>query len=849
LSAVLPIDAHLSEIVRSLERAPNLVLVAEPGAGKTTRVPPALLRSAFMQAGQLLVLEPRRIAARMAARRVASELGESVGKTCGYIVRFERQVSRETRIVFLTEALLTRRLIEDPRLRGVSAVILDELHERSLHTDMALALLRRLQQRERPDLRIIAMSATLDAERVATFLASDVMRVSGRAFPVEIEHLERPDERKLEEQVAVALRKLCLRGLLGDVLVFLPGAAEIRRAEESCAAIAASFELSLCMLHGDLPPAEQDRAVANSTQRKLILSTNIAESSLTIEGVAHVIDSGLARVAGHSPWSGLATLSTAKVSQASATQRAGRAGRVREGTCLRLYTKHDHDARPRFDTPEIVKSDLAEALLFVRSILGASDETLDWLDAPPKAAAEAAHTLLLRLGALESTGALTALGTRLLAMPAHPRIGRFVVAAAERGFHEEGATIAALLGERDVRLSARQSFAGARRGKAAHDDVGTSDLLARFEAFDALGSDFSAQNCRRHELDFQQVRSAARSRDAFLNAIRNVERKHDGEDFETAIRLATLFAFPDRVGRRRNANKRDFVLSGGGSAELSEASVVKEAEFIVAVEADERGKSAAVIRAASAIEAEWLLEHFADFVREAKTVRFAAESERVETSEQIAYDALVLDETRSGRATGPEVSACLAEAARRLAAAAPWDVDSVEQYRLRTIFAHQHDVRVTPLDEEHLLEALRAHCAGKTSFAELRAEPFERVLPQLLEPQVRALVDKLAPAALRLPSGRELRIRYEADRPPWVQSRLQDFFGLRDGPRVADGKVAVVLHLLAPNQRPVQVSTDLSGFWARHYAGIRKELMRRYPRHSWPEDPLTAEPPSPHKRR
>jgi ATP-dependent helicase HrpB len=843
----LPIDAHLDAIVRSLESACNLVLVAEPGAGKTTRVPSALLRGSFARTGQVLVLEPRRIAARMAARRVASELGEPVGKTCGYIVRFERQVSRDTRIVFLTEALLTRRLMEDPSLRGVSAVVLDELHERSLHTDMALALLRRLQQRARKDLRIIAMSATLDAERVATFLGSEVTRIAGRSFPVEVEHLDRPDERKLEEQVAIAVRKLCLRGLQGDVLVFLPGAAEIRRAEEACAQVAQSFNLSLCMLHGDLPPAEQDRAIASSMQRKVILSTNIAESSLTIEGVAHVVDSGLARVAGHSPWSGLASLTTAKISQASATQRMGRAGRVRAGTCLRLYTKHDHDARPRFDTPEIVKSDLAETLLFVRSILGSSKEELNWLDEPPKAAVEAAHALLLRLGAVATSGELTPLGTRLLAMPAHPRIGRFVVAAAQLGYHEEGATIAALLGERDVRLSARQSFGN--RAKSAHDDVGTSDLLARFYAFDALGSDLSAQNCRRHELDAQQVRTAARSRDAFMSALRNVERSGESEEFETAIRLATLFAFPDRVGRRRAVHKRDFVLSAGGSAELSEASVVKEAELIVAVEADERGKSAAVIRTASAIEPEWLLEHFAEFVRELKTVRFQAESERVETSEQLVYDALVLDETRRGRATGPEVSACLAEAALRKGAAAPWDVDKVEQYRLRTKFAHAHDARVTPLDEAHLLEAVQAHCEHKTSFAELRAEPLERVLPTLLDAKVRALVETLAPVSLRLPSGRELPIHYEVDRPPWVASRLQDFFGLREGPRVAAGKVPVVLHLLAPNQRPVQVTTDLSGFWARHYAGIRKELMRRYPRHSWPDDPLTALPPAPNKRR
>ncbi len=822
------------------------MLVAEPGAGKTTRLPPALLEGSFAREGQVLVLEPRRIAARMAARRIASERGQRVGDETGYVVRFERVVSARTRVLFLTEALLTRRLLEDPELRGVSVVVLDEFHERSLHTDLALSLLTRLSRTTRPDLRLVVMSATLDAERVSTFLDAPVVRVPGRTFPVHVEHLERPDERRLEEQVAAAVRKLCVRGLSGDVLVFLPGAAEIRRAQEACSEVQKTFDLDVVMLHGDLPAAEQDRAVSPGKRHKVILSTNIAETSLTLEGVVAVVDSGLARVAGHSPWSGLPTLVTAKVSQASATQRAGRAGRVREGVCLRLYTKADHDARPRFDVPEILRSDLTETELVLRAALGPEVDTLPFLEPPPAAAKQAADQLLLRLGAVDDGAALSVLGRRMLDMPVHPRVSRLALALAERGFGEEGATLAALLGERDVRLGQRTSF---REGAAKHDEVGSSDLLARLDAFEALGSDTSAQNAKRHGLDPAQVRVVSRTVEQLRRHLQGVPRSISEPDFETAVRVSTLLAFPDRVGKRRTAHGDDVVLSGGGSARLAESSVVKEASLLVAVEADERGKSGAVIRTASAIEPEWLLEHFAEHIRETRSVTFDTASERVQVAQQIAYDALVLDESRSLGARGDDVSACLADAALRAGAAAPWDVDALEQWKRRILFASQHDARVSPLDEAKLLAALRAHCHGKLSFAELRAEPFEHVLPELLGPDVRARVEGLAPRKWRMPSGRELSVHYEPDRPPWIASRLQDFFGMQRGPSLVDGKVPLVLHLLAPNQRPVQVTTDLPGFWDRHYPGIRKELMRRYPRHSWPEDPRTALPPEPRGRR
>ena len=841
--APLPIDPFLPAIVEGLSKRPNLVLVAEPGAGKTTRLPAALIDAPFAdRGGQVLVLEPRRLAARMAARRIASELGERVGDRVGYVVRFERELSERTRAVFLTEALLTRRFLEEPSLAGVSCVVLDEFHERSLHTDLGLALLREVQLRTRPDLRIVVMSATLDAEKVATFLDAPIVRVPGRTHPVEITHLERPDERPLEEQVRAAVRKLCVRKLDGDVLVFLPGAGEIRRAEAALQETAATFDLEIALLHGDLPPAQQDRAVERGRKPKVVLSTNIAETSLTLEGVVAVIDSGLARVAGHSPWSGLATLGTQKISQASAIQRAGRAGRVRPGECFRLYTKGDFEGRPRFDVPELAKSDLCSVELVLRA-LHEGEPTLAWLEPPPAAARAHAVELLGRLGALSPSGGLSELGRELLSMPIHPRLGRLALALAERGYSEEGATIAALLGERDIRLGQRTSFGGARR---AHDQVGESDLLARLEAFEALGGDLGS--ARRHDLDPGAVRAVARTKEQLARALRRTTRLYD-EPFERAVGVAALLAYPDRVGRRRARHGSDIVLSSGGSASLSEASVVKEAEFLVAVEAEQRPRVGNVIHAASAIEPEWLLEHFPERVKSERSVRFQPKEERVESSESMTYDGLILDETRRGAEAGEESARALSQAALARGAAAPWDVEAVERLGLRLSVAASLDGRFAPLDTAAIEEALVAHCLDKTSFEELSRDPFEHALAGRLDGALRARLEQLAPSQIKLPSGRELKVHYEHDRPPWVASRLQDFFGSLDGPRLGDGKTPLVLHLLAPNQRPVQVTTDLKGFWDRHYPAIRKELMRRYPRHSWPEDPRTAAPPPPAQRR
>ncbi|MET0284786.1 MAG: ATP-dependent helicase HrpB [Polyangiales bacterium] len=823
----LPIDAYLPGITASLGKQPNLVLVAEPGAGKTTRLPAALLDAPFTRGGQVLVLEPRRLAARMAARRIASELGEEVGERVGYAVRFERKVSARTRVVFLTEALLTRRLLDDPALQGVSCVVLDEFHERSLHTDLGLALLRALQLRARPELRIVVMSATLDAERVSAYLDAPIVNVPGRTFPVAVTHLDKPDDRRLEEQVAGAVRRLCVNKLDGDVLVFLPGAAEIRRCEQSCAPLVEAFGVELATLHGDLPPGQQDRAVSPGKpgRPKIVLSTNIAETSLTLEGVVAVVDSGLARIAGHSPWSGLSTLSTGKISQASAVQRAGRAGRVRAGQCVRLYTKPDFDTRARFDTPELAKSDLCSVELTLRSLFDGAP-TLAWFEPPPEAASAHAIELLERLGALEGAR-LSSLGRAMLGLPVHPRLARVGLALCERGFVAEAALLVALLSERDVRLGQR-AFSSSRK----HDQVGESDLLARLDAIESVHST-NADTLRRHDLDPGAVQAVFRTRDQLARAFASIPRTID-EPFDRAVLVSTLLGFPDRVGKRRTANGADIVLSGGGSAALAPSSVVKEAELVVAVEAEERGRGAQV-HAASAVEADWLLEYFPDRVRSERTVSFAGE--RIEVSEALMYDALVLDASKGKATPSPDVAQALAKAALARAAAAPWDVDAVEDIRRRVSFAIGHGLKGEPLDVE---AALIEHCADKVSFDDLRADPFEHALARMLDMQ---RVNELAPSRVRLAQGRELKVHYELDRPPWIESRLQDFFGLLDGPRI--GGEPLVLHLLAPNQRPVQVSTDLRGFWDRHYASVRKELMRRYPRHSWPEDPRTAKPPEP----
>lgn len=767
----LPIDALIPETLASLERTPSLLIEAEPGAGKTTRVPPALLA---IVSGDVLVLEPRRIAARLAARRVAWEMNEELGGTVGYQVRFERVAGPRTRLHFLTEGVLTRRLISDPELRGVSAVVLDEFHERHLESDLALALLKRLQQR-RPELRIVVMSATLEAATVAQFLDDcPVLSSTGRLFDLSVEYTPYSPA-PLHDQVRDAMERELRAGQTGEILVFLPGAAEIRRSARSCESLAREFNRIVLPLHGDLPPSQQDRAVAPSSLPRIILSTNVAESSITIEGVSSVIDSGLARIATYSPWTGLPALTIGRVSKASARQRAGRAARTGPGRVVRLYTQTDYQARADFDAPEILRSDLAQLCLALRA-MGIDDPSeIEWLDTPPEPAVQSAERLL---DLLMTSGEDA---RRLMRLPLHPRLSRAIGDAMDRGVGRAACVTAALLSSRER--------------------IERNDVL---EAIDApLG-----------DMTLQQLRHLLR----LVKPTRPL--KHDDD----ALLQALLMGFPDRVAQRKAGNQ--VILANGAGAEI----VGQPPSFplMLALDAEHRSeRPLPQVRLVARIEPEWLLDHFPEHIRDESALIWNRQADRVDAVNRLVYKSLVLQESVSA---APDIGAAgrlLAEKALEAGIGRFVDDAALGDFLGRLEFAG--------IELPEIPVNFMEFCRGYRSFAELKnaSSHFIEWLEERLDGR---RLRENAPRTLRLKSGRQVKIHYECAKTPWIASRLQDFFGMDESPRIGPKHTPVVVHLLAPNQRPVQTTTDLAGFWTRLYPQVRRELMRRYPRHAWPEN-------------
>ena len=790
----LPIDPMLGAIVEAVEHNPITLLEAEPGAGKTTRVPAALLRYGY---SGIYVLEPRRLAARLAACRVAEELNEPLGQSVGYQVRFEEVGSRQSRLWFVTEGVLTRKLLSDPALRQAQVVVLDEFHERHLDTDLALALLRKLQNR-RPELKLLIMSATLGGDDLSAKLGgAPVLRAPGRMFPVTVRyrpHSAAPLEARTAEAISVGLNET-----EGHILVFLPGAAEIRAAAQACDSMARAAGALITPLHGDLPPEDQDRAVAPSKQRKIILSTNVAESSVTVEGVCAVVDSGLARVATYSSWSGFTRLRVEKVSRASVTQRAGRAGRTAPGMAIRLFTEEDFRRRPEHLAPELLRSDLAQVTLQL-SAIGFRWADLDWLDEPSQATREEAVDALRRLAALTEVGELTTTGRNMSQLPLHPRLSRFFLEAAERGVPEGAATVAALLSEGRYRLDE-----GAKRRH-------TSDIEALLES----------------NLSFQ----ARRLSQQLLRSVPKPARR--AASVEHALEKALLVAYSDRVARRRGET---LLISTGTSAKLDRASVV-ESEFLLALDIEDCSEMrTALVRLASPIEADWLLDLFPDRVATRELMEWNREAERVEQASALVYDKLVIHETRRPAVDAEAAAALLSQKAMEAGIERFVDAEELNRFLHRVQFAAQHSklIHVPPGLVE---QALRALSYGLKSFSELRPAASDGGLVACLESMLPMReVNDIAPEFVQLPSGRRARIHYIEGQPPWVASRLQDFFGMKNTPAVARGSVALVVHLLAPNQRPVQMTTDLASFWNNLYPQLRRELSRRYPKHAWPERP------------
>ncbi len=788
------------------------MLTAEPGAGKTTRVPRALLETGLLGNGECWILEPRRLAARLAATRVASELGEPLGGIVGYAVRFESKVSKATRLRFVTEGLLLRRLQSDPGLKGIAAVVLDEFHERHLHTDLALTLLRRLQKASRPDLKLVVMSATLDAAPVAAFLDAPILSSEGRAFPIELRHAAKEDAQPLHERVAEAVQQL--HPMDGHTLVFLPGAAEIRASARALEAPAARLGLRVLPLHGELSAEAQQEAISPSERPKVILSTNVAESSVTLEGVVAVVDSGLAREARHSPWSGLSSLATVRISQARCVQRAGRAGRTGPGLCVRLFTEADFRARTAFDAPELHRADLAEALLGLHALGIADPSALEWFDTPPESALKGAEKLLRQLGALDANGAMTTLGRRMVDLPLHPRLARLVLAGEAEGIADTARLAAALLESGD--LAARANLDRREGGGASLP----CDLLPRLDAYrEAEAADFHAGALRAASLDPGTVHRARLARRSLGDA------KDTSSDSETALRRALLLAYPDRVASRGEG--RSVRMCEGGGAVLDPSSRVK-ADLLLALDADAKGNSVS-IRLASALEPEWLLEAFPDRLREEDAFDFNEAKGRVERASGLWYGEACLDATRKAAEPGDEAAAAmLAERFLRK----PSEAFAALLDRLAYLARARPELGLPERD------ALRARLAqrgalGVSTLKELEALDWSWAFGEAFGPDLARKADQLAPAFVQLPK-RRVQVNYGGER-PWIESRLQDFLGMKEGPSVAGQPL--VLHLLAPNYRAVQVTTDLAGFWHKAYQELRPALSRRYPRHLWPEKP------------
>jgi ATP-dependent helicase HrpB len=871
----LPIDAHIPQIVSTLRSAGALALTAPPGSGKTTRIPRALFDAGFSENGEILVLEPRRLAARLAAARVAEEMGEDPGGVVGYSIRFENVSGPKTRIRFLTEAILTRRLSGDPALSGVSVVILDEFHERHIETDIGLALVRRAMK-DNQRLKLLVMSATLDADPVAAYLGgAPIISLSEAPHELAFEYEEKPDARPLQEKIRSGFLRLFRSGIQGDILVFLPGAAEIRRAAEALGPPAESAGFTISLLHGNLPAREQRLALRPGDKPKVILSTNVAETSVTIPGIAAVIGSGLARVAGYSAWSGFPTLATAKISKSSATQRAGRAGRTQAGIVLRLYSRADYNARPQRDTPEILRSDLAETALLMHGAGIRDLGKFDWFEAPPGAALEQAENLLRRLGATDDGGCLTETGRRMLALPAHPRLSRLMLEGEKLNVAKESRLMAALIAERDIRLSSRARMGEAFNGSARRNS-GFSDPLELMDCFyEAEAAGFDAGRLLRMNLDpgaVHTVRQTARQFEARADHSRvaGAQKKQHalkgrsviaqgnalgrsviaqgnapGEN-EEALRMAILAAFPDRVAKRRAAGERELLLAKGGAARLLPSSIVDEPMFLVAVDIEEKKDAGAFrtaqtaktadIRLASAIEIEWLAEFFPEKLVETAELRWNAAAGRVDETRRALYEAITLEETVRPAPPSDETSRILAEAVRTRGIERLPGYETLETFRLRlNLVAETFPEEGWPrIGEDEIQEGVRDMCRGRRSFIEAESVSLKDVLMEKLTEKQRARLDREAPERVTLTAKRSVKINYETGRPPWIESRLQDFFGMTETPRICSGRVPLTVHLLAPNRRAVQVTQDISGFWERHYPAIRRELMRRYPKHVWP---------------
>jgi ATP-dependent helicase HrpB len=837
----LPIYELEHDIIAALTEGSRLVLQAPTGSGKSTQTPQILLDAGLASAGEIVVLQPRRLAARMLAARVASERNTHLGDEVGYQIRFDKVTSARTRIRFVTEGVLLRQMLDDLSLRGIAAILFDEFHERHLYGDITLARALGIQESTRPDLRIVVMSATLDAAKVEQYLAPcAVLSSRGRTHPVEIDYLDAPfrtDEHSIWE-MAVAELELAAPKLDGDVLIFMPGAYEINRTIEEIRSSSIGREFLALPLHGDLPPRDQDAAVAPADRTKVIVSTNVAETSLTIEGVTLVIDSGLARIARFDPHRGINTLLIEKISQASADQRAGRAGRTAPGRCIRLWTEREHHLRPAQELPEIKRLDLAEIVLTLKASGVANVRGFRWLEPPDPVALERAETLLTDLGALEPGGNITPIGRRMLAFPVHPRYARMFLAAHELGCVRAIALVAALTQGRMLLRRPEGRAMTHDRAEILGETAG-SDFFILMRAWQlAVRND--GLRCRKLGINMGAAQEAARLRDQFLQIAEKekLDLSRD-EPTEEAIQRCLLVGFSDQLAVRLDTGTLRCALVHGRRGLLARESVVQESHLLVASEVREiergGGDVEVLLTLATAVREEWLREMLPHDFSEKVDPRLDPAQRRVIGFHETRFRDLILRSEQTDDVSDDAAARILAEAV--IAGEFPlkaWD-HAVDQWIERVNCAADWfpDYQIPPLTGDDRRAIIEQVCYGARSYREIKDRAVWPAVKSWLSPAQQAAVEHLAPERITLPNGRKAKVAYARNAPPTIAVRIQDLYGVSESLAIGDGRVPLVIQVLAPNHRPVQITQNLATFWRESYPKLKLELQRKYPKHEW----------------
>lgn len=847
MATTLPIYEIEASLIRALDKYKRLVVAAPTGSGKSTQVPQMLLDGGILGAGQVVVLQPRRLATRMLAARVAEERNVELGREVGYQIRLENVSSSATRIKFVTEGILLRSMLSDPSLKGISALIFDEFHERHLYGDITLGRALEIQETLRPDLVIIVMSATLAIEQVESYLKPClVIESQGRTYPVDIRYTDRTSEEPVWDQAVTAFEDLVRKGAQGDALIFLPGAYEISRTVQALGFSSAARGCIILPLHGELNPRDQDAAVARYQQRKIVVSTNVAETSMTIDGVRIVIDCGLARIPRYDPYRGINTLLVEKISRASSDQRAGRAGRTAPGICFRLWTEREHRERPMQELPEVKRLDLSEVVLTLKASGIDHVRSFRWIEPPEERSIHKSLQLLTDLGAIainkDSTndeGVITPLGRRMISFPVHPRYARMLLAGEQFGCTYQACLLAALTQGRDI-LMRRQGGSVDEQRDDLLGDSSTSDFFRMVRAWNyADKNGYRLDACKRLGIHAQSARQVKPLLDHFLRIAKQEGLSIDPKPVEDAlIQKCILSGFSDQLARRLDGGTLRCQIVHNRRGQIARESVVQNHPLVVAAEVHEiEGKDRelnVLLSMCTAVEPGWLRELFPDDFNEIISVTYDTVAKRAVADKQLCFRDLAME---SKRIETPPLDAAAdllaAEVIKGTLTLKEWD-HSVDQWiqRVNNLAAWCPDLGISTITEDDRHTMIAQVCLGSVSYKDIKEKPVWPVVREWLNYQQQQLLDQYCPERIKLQNGRSAKVTYTTDA-PFISLRIQELFGVEGQISVAKGRVAVLVHILAPSHRPVQITQDLAGFWRDHYPRIKQELQRKYPRHEW----------------